>query len=164
MNKFLKKVIHERAKRMHSAPLPADIARGDIGDCFDHCVIQALKSNGKYRYVEGLAYINKEWIYHAWLTDEQCFNAFDPTWKMETGAGEIKNIPSSFIHYLGVVMDLQKVIEFMKKTEYKAVLKNYYRAADLAKEAVTLSYPHLSHITHLTPYMRKKYNKSIINF
>ena len=132
----MRETIHKKSKHMYSAPLPADIARGEIGDCFDHCVVQALISKGKYKYVEGLVYINKEWIYHAWLTDEQGINAFDPTWKMETGTGEVKNIPSSFAHYLGVIMDLEKVIEFMKKTEYKAVLKNYYRAEDLAKQAV----------------------------
>ncbi len=136
MNNFFKKVIHEKAKLMYSAHLPDDIKRGEIGDCFDHCVIQAMVSKGKYRYVEGVALIDGKWIYHAWLTDEKGFHAFDPTWRAQNDAGEIKNIPLNSIHYLGVVMNLEKVVEFMRKTEYKAVLKNYYRAEDLAKECV----------------------------
>jgi len=133
MNKFFKKAIHEKAKHFYSVLLPSDISRGKTGNCFDHCVIEAMKSNGKYLYVEGLAFIDGKWIYHAWLTDKNKVCAYDPTWGVVNERVGIINMKLP-VNYLGVVMEVDKVIDFMQKTKYKAVLKNYWRAKNLAKE------------------------------
>lgn len=136
MNAFAQKIIHEKGKRHYSATLPKEIPRGPVGDCFDWCIVVALKFP-QYEYVEGIVYnpIAKKWIYHAWLTDGT--HAFDPTWKAVNDDGA--EIPLHMMHYIGVQMDKTKVADFMRETEYKAVLKNYWRNKDLARAAVGLS-------------------------
>jgi len=110
------------------AVLPKDLQRGDVGDCFDICAIQALHHQ-QYQYVEGIAKVrNGRWIYHAWLTDG--VHAFDPTWRAITDEGWDKPIPAE---YLGVILPIMQVAEFMKKTEYKAVFANRFRAPELVE-------------------------------
>ncbi len=132
MNKFFKKAIHFKGKHFYGSILPKEIPRGEIGDCFDHCLAIA-KTFSKYKYVEGLALVNKKWIYHAWLTEEgQEQLALDPTWYAVNKQGE--RVPLEMIQYIGVKMDTELVMEFVLKTGYKAVLKNYYRDKELAQK------------------------------
>lgn len=131
MNPFADKVINTLGKVYFPALLPSEIERGKLGDCFDHCLIQALY-NPQYQYVEGLVYspLRKEWIYHAWLTDG--IYAYDPTWHAKDITG--KELPLSMMKYIGVEMDVKKVAEFVRSTEYKAVFENYWRNERLAEE------------------------------
>jgi len=133
MNQFFKKVIHEKAKVYHPALLPKEIPRGKVGDCFDFCLALCV-THPEYRYVEGLVFINNKWIYHAWLTDSEGILAYDPTWKAVTKEG--KEMPLFMAKYFGVVMDTKKVMEFYTTTEYKALLKNYWRDKKLAEECI----------------------------
>lgn len=131
MNKFFKEKIHTHGKRHYGAVLPKELPRGRIGDCFDHCILLAMMFP-QYRYVEGIAKVpnKKDWIYHAWLTDEKGEVAYDPTWHAKDESEE--DVGTFMIHYIGVVMDTKKVADFMLETKYKAVLKNYWRAPELA--------------------------------
>lgn len=118
--------------------LPADIDRGEVGTCFDWCVVSALHSNGKYRYVEGVArrtdIPNDYWRLHAWMTPADTDgSAFDPTWGMRNETG-IVNIAPPF-QYKGIVMDIKAVSKFMLKTEYAGVLANAHRAPKDARRA-----------------------------
>lgn len=113
------------------APLPEDIPRGKVGDCFDHCILVAL--TGRYRYVEGIARApdNKgQWILHSWLTDG--VNAYDPTWHMEDGEGRIYPVNTE---YVGVEMDAKDVVRFMIVTGYRSVFANAWRNPELADKA-----------------------------
>lgn len=131
MNKFFKKAIHFKGKHYYGAGLPAEIPRGAVGNCFDHCLAVATMFP-EYQYVEGLAFINKKWIYHAWLAKDG-INAFDPTWKaVDNLTG--KEVALSMVHYIGVKLDKKLVMDFVLKTGYKAVLKNYYRDKELAEK------------------------------
>lgn len=122
-------------KNYRSQLLPNDIERGRVGDCFDHCTIQAMR-NRKYKYVEGIALepgTKDSWMLHAWLTDGE--SAFDPTWLAIKG-GEKMPVPTI---YIGVEMEIDNVIEFMLSTRYKSVLSNAWRdpqAADRAAPGV----------------------------
>jgi hypothetical protein len=121
------------------ALLPADIPRGNTGDCFDHCLLIAAKcdydGNKKYRYVEGMARdpLTGDWILHAWLTDAHGVNAYDPTWKAHDNAGAERPVPTD---YRGVAMATQLVVRFVTETEYKSVFANYSKAPRLAKQAI----------------------------
>lgn len=120
----IEKTIEKYGKEYIPAILPVGVRRGEVGDCFDVCVIEALR-NPHLRYVEGVASIprteadwdkEKEWIIHSWLTDGK--HAFDPTWNAFKEGKEIL-IPSI---YLGIEMDTKAVVDFMKTTKYKSVL------------------------------------------
>jgi len=130
MNKFFKKAIHFKGKHYYGSQLPSEIPRGAVGDCFDHCLAVAMMFP-EYQYVEGLAFINKRWIYHAWLAKDG-ISAFDPTWRAVDKDG--KEVALSMVHYIGVKMDKKLVMEFVLATGYKAVLKNYWRKKDLAEK------------------------------
>lgn len=130
MNTFAKKLIHEKGKQYYAGPLPEEIMRGKVGDCFDWCLVIA-KMFPKYRYVEGGALIQGKWYHHAWLTEDGK-TALDPTWGAVNKEG--KFIPLSMVHYVGVEMETEKVMAFVLDTGYKAVLKNYYRNHELAKK------------------------------
>lgn len=135
-NPFMKKMIHEKGKQYYSAILPKEIVRGKVGDCFDYCLAIAVILP-KYRYVEGIAMVNvgtptAGFIHHAWLTDEEGLVAYDPTWRADREGIEMP-MPA---HYIGVLMHTDKVMEFVTKTEYKAVLENYWRDEELAKSCI----------------------------
>lgn len=121
---FLDRLVHEKGKRYHGTLLPDDILPGEVGDCFDHCFLQALYSDGKYFYCEGKACVNGKWFHHAWLTDEKRSLVYDPTWKGAT----------FLVHYIGVVLDLEAVTEFLIKTEYKSPLANHDKNPELAQK------------------------------
>lgn len=107
LNEFSDEMMYKYAKPFAGSVLPEDITRGKLGDCFDCSLIQATR-NPKYKYVEGFVYSMKEkdWIHHAWLTDEKEENAYDPTWYAVNGQG--KEMPVPYL-YLGVVMDTKKL-------------------------------------------------------
>jgi hypothetical protein len=123
-------LIYTKAKRYKPSRLPDDIEEGDIGDCFDHCLLQAVKSCGKYQYCEGMALVGGKWIHHAWLTDREKIYAYDPTWKMIVPEGV--PIPGYVIYYVGAVLNLDLVTEFVIKTGYKSPIANADKDRDLA--------------------------------
>lgn len=131
MNEYADKLIHEKGKQYYAGLLPKEIPRGKVGDCFDWCLVLALK-HPEYQYCEGMVLIQGKWYYHAWLTKDG-MTAVDPTW-MAIDNKTNEEIPLSMAHYIGVKMDKMLVVEFMKKTEYKAVMKNYFRAPDIAQK------------------------------
>lgn len=129
-------LIEKRGRLFNSAPLPNDIPHGRVGWCFDDCFVRAWQSMGKYQYVEGIASDPKthKWVLHAWLTDGIC--AFDPTWcywDEKTGRRYDMPLPSS---YIGIVMPIDKVRQFMEQTTYQGVIANRHRAPELAKELI----------------------------
>ncbi len=132
---FLEKAIDRKGQLFIPALLPKDIVRGEIGDCFDHCLIQALVSEGKYKYVEGFVKINGEYIYHAWLTDGE--HAFDPTWKCLNQKNE--EVPMVGAYYLGLILDTMLMCEFVKKTGYKGFFANSYLDLILQEKICSLS-------------------------
>jgi hypothetical protein len=130
----------EHGKEYEPAICPDDVERGPVGHCFDHCILAAFNSDGKYRYVEGIARdpsTHDSWIYHAWLTDGE--HVFDPTWRAYSDWAESKEIPVP-TQYVGIEMDMKEVGKFMVATEHQAILKNGYRNPTLAR-ACDPSYP-----------------------
>lgn len=122
--------------------LPKDIARGKVGECFDHCAIQAILSRGKYQYVEGYVYspVSDDWLHHAWLTkagvsrDAEKHVGYDPTWKaLDAKGGEHPMHHAGFI-YVGVPADTKKMIKFVKATNRLAAFENYKKNQKLARE------------------------------
>lgn len=126
-------------KQYEPALLPKGIERGEVGKCFDTCIMRALTS--ELRYVEGVAmcYAGKDrldklkgtWILHAWLTDG--VHAYDPTWHALDPKGEEVPMPAV---YVGVEMDPEAVAKFMAKTEYAGVFANEKRNPALAEKAI----------------------------
>lgn len=114
------------------ALLPEKIIRGRVGDCFDCCIINALR-NPDLKYVEGIARnpLTGDWIYHAWLTNGR--DAFDPTWRMIL-AGEEHPMKTE---YIGIQMETNDVAAFMQATQYKAVLENGWRDPDTANQCLS---------------------------
>lgn len=117
-------------KEYRPAVCPLDVIRGECGDCYDTCILNAFQSGGKYRYVEGIAQNphTLQWIIHSWLTDG--FVAYDPTWKAMVNGVEVP-LP---VRYIGIEMDRFLVYEFIKATEYKAILVNGYRNYSLSRK------------------------------
>lgn len=129
---FLDNFVHHKGRRFIAMALPKDLERGKIGDCFDHCMVAAMHSNGKYFYCEGKAHVNGTWIHHAWLTDKDGLLAYDPTWyATDNKTGE--EVPMKMVHYIGAVLDLHYVMEFVARTEYKSPLANADKDMDLAQ-------------------------------
>jgi hypothetical protein len=140
LNSFADKYVHELGTQFVAVELPEDIERGELGRCFDNSLLQVLKSKGKYRYVEGFAYTptKKEWVHHGWMTDDTGVLAFDPTWKAlgKDGKTEYGLYHAGFV-YVGVVMDTQKVLDFVLDTEYCSVFEHYKKNEELAKKIFT---------------------------
>lgn len=115
-------VLYDVSRQFKPAVLPSDIDRGRLGDCFDHCLIQALKSD-KYDYVEGFATDPNnpegDMLLHAWLTDG--VHAFDPTWIATDDNGIERPFPSI---YMGLVIDKKIVARWVMQTKYKCFLAN----------------------------------------
>lgn len=125
--------VKKYGKRYVPAVRPADLPLLDLHHCFDNCVITALKMKGKYKYVEGFA-VNPEdghYIAHAWLSDG--VHAYDLTWAAYQNGEEVA-IPTE---YIGIELDLNLVVEFMRETTYQAVLINNWRAPKLAEKILT---------------------------
>ncbi len=127
---FLGKFVHDKGRKFYAALLPDDIERGEVGDCFDWCLIQAAKSGGKYSYCEGVAFVKGKWIHHAWMTDREGHMAYDPTWRA-VRYGEM--VPLEMVHYIGAKLDLDAVMEFVIRTGYKSPFANHKKAPDLAQ-------------------------------
>lgn len=123
--------IKRKGKEYTPALLPSDIVRGPLGRCFDTCA--QIAGACKYKYVEGIA-LNPsnpdQMILHGWVTDG--IHAFDPTWKSFQGDEEIP-IPTK---YTGIEMDIAKVFDFMRTTEYQGVIANAWRNPELADAIV----------------------------
>jgi hypothetical protein len=124
------KLLERGSRIFHPAPLPGDITRGPVGQCFDWCMVEAM-NNHRYFYVEGIARIHDgDWILHAWLTDKNGLEAFDPTW------GTLDNITGTFgpapARYIGVVMPTESVTAFVRRTGYQGILANYHRSPEFA--------------------------------
>jgi len=116
------------------ALLPDDIERGKLGRCSDNALMGAMRSGGRYTYVEGLAWGPKHgcWILHAWLTDGE--HAFDPTWyAVDKQTGREAAFPTV---YIGIEMEARKVAEFVMETEYAGVMANAWRNPELARACV----------------------------
>lgn len=127
-------LILSKGKQYTPALLPADIPRGKLHDCFDHCAIAAAKNFRKYKYVEGLArhpLKPEEWILHAWLTDGT--HAFDPTWQCFDQDKVEQPVPTI---YIGLEIDLLALANFMKVTGYKSIFANAWRNPALAAKAI----------------------------
>lgn len=128
-------LIIDNGRRYIPALLPPDISRFRPGMCFDASAIQALKSGGKYGYVEGLALDaddHSRWLLHAWMTDG--VYAFDPTWAAED-PDTLQQQPMPTI-YVGIQMDVEAVGRFMVATTYQGVIFNRWRNPTLADKAI----------------------------
>ena len=128
--------IFNNGKQYKPALCPPDVMRGGVGDCFDTCLANAVFQG--FGYVEGLAKHPKkdEWILHAWLTDGE--HAFDPTWRAFTDDNEEKPVPT---FYVGIELDVQKVVDFVHATGYKSVIANFERNAEVAQKALPAGFP-----------------------
>lgn len=115
--------IIKNGKRYKPDLCPQEIERGRVGDCFDMCILNAMRIP-QLRYVEGLAKnpLTGDWILHAWLTNGT--HAFDPTWLAYTNDGEEKVIPTE---YVGIEMNTKLVMQFMLDTRYKGIIANAWR-------------------------------------
>jgi len=127
--------IKRNGKKYKPALCPKEIPRGRIGDCFDHCALIAAKSRDRYRYVEGYAKdpISSHFILHAWLTDAEGKNAYDPTWRAENARGEEVPVPTI---YRGMQVDLDDLVRFLIRTAHKSIIANAWRSPRLAQAAM----------------------------
>ncbi len=110
--------------------VPPWIPRGEVGDCFDTCMM-AVVNDASLRYVEGVARKpgTKEWVLHAWVTDASGL-AFDLTWKaFDRKTNEEIPVPTD---YIGIEIDINLLVDFVRATEYKSVLSNYWRNRELS--------------------------------
>lgn len=129
---LLDKFIKNKGRQFYPLLCPSDIKRGKTGDCFDHCLMEAVKSRGKYRYCEGIVLIKGQWIHHAWLTDSGGLQAYDPTWKALTKDNQ--EIPLGMATYVGAILDLRTVVDFVQATEYKSPFANADKNPGLAEK------------------------------
>lgn len=114
--------------------LPPDVLRGEVKHCYDVSVMRALESNGKYHYVEGMVILwDGREVLHAWLTDDEGENAYDPTWKAFGENDEEVPVPGI---YIGFELDVRVVAEFMVKTHYQGLLPNGYLAPEIFEYAL----------------------------
>jgi len=130
MNPTILKYLTKYGKVYKSKVCPQNIKRGEVGDCFDTCTVNALKT--EYYYVEGMARDprNGEWILHAWLTDVKDKHAYDPTWR-NVVEGKEKPVPTE---YIGITISIEKLAKFLRESGYKSVIANGWRAPHIAKE------------------------------
>lgn len=134
-------IVGKHGKPFESRLLPRTMKHGQISKCFDHTFIIALKSNGQYKYVEGFATDPENpdhWFVHAWLTDAGERFAYDTTWRCYDDAGLEFPVPST---YVGIVMDINLVAQFVKQTGYQSVLMNRHRAPELWAQIVPEAAP-----------------------
>lgn len=115
---------------------PAKLTFGDIGSCYDTCILAVLKNPELY-YVEGVAKPPgyTKWVPHAWVSDGKL--AFDLTWKAFQGDTPVP-VPAE---YVGIIIPTTKAAMFYSETRYKAIIMNAWRDPFLAKEALG-AYPY----------------------
>lgn len=131
LNQELEHFLLSNGRPYKPALLPDDIERGRMGHCFDNALITAMRSGGRYTYVEGLAWNPRHgcWMLHAWLTDGEY--AFDPTWyALDNRTGKEAPFPTV---YIGIEMEARKVADFVMETEYAGVVVNAWRNPTLAR-------------------------------
>lgn len=124
LEKIIEKVLIH-GKTYQPAMLPNELQgrRGRVGDCFDHTLVVSLTT--EYKYVEGIAKrpTTGDWVLHAWLTDGQ--HAFDLTWGVEFRKGGVLfPLPTE---YIGIEIDKEGVVDFLRAVKYKSVLHNGWR-------------------------------------
>ncbi len=113
--------------------------RGMKGECFDTCLMTALRGRARLKYVEGFArdpLDPSHWILHAWVTDGTA--AFDLTWRSYDLRGKEVPIPTL---YVGVEMDPRKAAKFCAATEYKGILANCEKDMQLAADCLPDGFP-----------------------
>lgn len=132
--KIVIEFVYSSGKVFTPAVVPEDIRRGKVGDCFDTSLLNAVH-NRKYRYVEGIAMhpTLHRYVFHAWLTDEEGENAYDPTWRVMLGNQlEMPMITT----YIGFPIGIDEIAKFVSTTEYKSVLANGWRNPELAQKCI----------------------------
>lgn len=136
------KTIKKHGHKYRPALLPADIPRGKLGVCFDENAIVAVRSRGKYHYVEGIARMNHQgkkgrWILHAWLTDGQGRVAYDRTWRcVNDKTGQDEPVPAD---YIGLRISPKGLFVFMRATGMQGIIPNAWRAPALANEVLGIT-------------------------
>lgn len=128
----IKHYIERRGKKYIPALPPSKFRRGEVGTCFDTCLVAAMQHGVKY--VEGFAKnpISKKWILHAWVTDG--VHAYDLTWQAFLEGQEIP-VPTE---YRGVEMDTKLVADFVVSTGFKCILRNAPKDYKLARKILCL--------------------------
>ena len=117
--------------------LPEGMSRGPMGHCFDNCALRASMRRD-LRYVEGIAALpGQEWKLHAWLTDG--IHAYDPTWYAVNRLTK-KEVQHPAI-YIGIELPIEKVLTFMRRTQYQAVIANGWRDPITASMILPPRYP-----------------------
>lgn len=127
----------KNGKSYKPALRPERIAPGQVGECFDVCIMRALK-HMDLKYVEGLAEDPLQpgrFMLHAWLTDG--VHAFDPTWRAFFFAHEV-TLP---IRYFGFEMNTPDVAHFFRATGYSGVIANKEKLPGLAKKILPKDFP-----------------------
>lgn len=121
----IKYLIRTYGEHFNPKLCPADIVRGRIGDCYDTCVLNTLRNEHKYRYVEGIATpADGKPRLHAWLTDG--IHAFDPTWfSLDNKTGkEVIPDEKHRTQYVGVSFEPRDVWRFVQRTGNKGIFVN----------------------------------------
>lgn len=125
------KYLSEKGRPYHSVLVPEGVIRGTVGDCYDTALIAAVMYP-HLKYVEGIAKnpATKEWMLHAWVTEEGKDFAFDLTWKaVRNDLNEEIPVPTE---YIGIEMDTLLIAEFVKSTGYKGIFVNRWRNKEIA--------------------------------
>lgn len=147
VNREVQEYIEKHGKFYRPMTCPDYVMRGKVGDCFDVCMLNAAKFR-HLRYVEGIAahpFQENVWIYHAWLTDGE--HAFDPTWGLQhKDGGQVRPVLTI---YHGIELDTRKMAEFMRATDYKAVMANGWRNTRIADQLI----PHFPYA--ISPFSSK---------
>lgn len=124
---YTRELVEKFGKSYIPAILPSDITRGEPGHCYDWSLMQAVLSDEKYLYVEGIASTHTgEERAHGWLTDG--VYAFDPTWGAFTRKGKELPFPGT---YQGVVIDTRGASEYLIRTGNAGVTQNRTLLPDL---------------------------------
>lgn len=116
---------------------PSYIHPGQVGRCFDECIIASLKYPD-LRYVEGVAedpLTPGRWILHGWLTDGT--HAFDVTWRTMFLGNEIP-IPTT---YIGFELDTKQVAKFMRDTGWTGFIANAHRYPKWKRRLLPRDFP-----------------------
>lgn len=123
-----------KGKTYLPADLPDDLHYGEPGHCFDNCLLAALRSDGKYRYCEGIGIMFDEAFVHAWLTDGE--HAYDLTWRAVYKDGKTRAAPAV---YKGVELDTEACARMVRSSGYAGIVGNRTMRPGLYKEVLKRS-------------------------
>lgn len=111
----LARYLSDHGQKWQAAPLPKDVARGEMGLCYQNAT-RLLMAHDGIDYCEGIAYNDKlgdnMGFMHAWGVTKDG-KVVDPTW----------DHPESN-RYFGVKYDEKKYLSHIMKTRYYGVLGN----------------------------------------